>query len=99
MALFNFSFGNSAPAPEPTNNDDDNSVVILQYNAASVTVRASEIGGRSVEQLFEDYAEDLDDADISSSTFMKAGQVINGNAEVKPGTVYRACVTSDTKGA
>jgi len=98
MALFNLSFGNSAPAPEPSKGDD-NSVTILQFNAASVTIRASDIKGRSVEQLFEDYAEDLDDADTDGATFMKAGQVINGSAEVKPGTVYRACVTSDTKGA
>ena len=97
MALFNLTFGNSAPAPEPSKGDD-NSVVILQFNAASVTVPASEIEGRSIEQLFEDYAEDLDDADIDGVTFMKAGQVVNGSAGVKPGTVYRACVTSDTKG-
>lgn len=96
MALFNFSF--NAPASTEAPKGDDGSVVILQYNAASVTISASEVDGRSVEQLFDDYADELDGADTSDATFMRSGQVVNGDAEVKPGTVYRACVTSDTKG-
>jgi hypothetical protein len=98
MALFNLTI-NRPGNDDDSSKDDDKSLVILQYNAASVTVPAAEAEGRTIQELFEEYAEDLDDADISGSTFMKAGQVVNGSAEVKPGTVYRACVTSDTKGA
>ena len=99
MALFNLTFGNNTPSNNEPSKDDDNSVVILQYNAASVTVPRSEINDRTVEELFEAYADELDGADTYNATFMRAGRVVNGSAEVQAGTVYRACVTSDTKGA
>jgi hypothetical protein len=99
MALFNLGFNFNAGADADAPKGDDGSVVILQYNAASVTVPSSEIDGRTVEQLFDDYADELDGADTSGATFMRAGRVVDPDAAVKPGIVYRACVTSDTKGA
>jgi hypothetical protein len=99
MALFNFSFNTPSPAPNEPTKGDDNSVVILQYNAASVTIPAADAEGKTVEQLFEEYEDELDGADTSEATFMKSGQVVESDSTVKAGTVYRACITSDTKGA
>lgn len=101
MALFNFSF-NAPSSPSDSSSSSSASSgeqVILQYNAASVTIDADDAEGLSVQELFEQYADKLDDPDTHSATFMRAGSVINGSTSAKPGTVYRAMVTCDTKGA
>lgn len=90
MGLFNF-------INKSADNDATPQVVILQLNSEQVTVPASEINGRSIQQLFDDYSEDLGDTD-RIGRYVTAGRVVSDDTIAQPGAVYRGAISSEQKG-
>jgi hypothetical protein len=96
MALFNFNKRNS-------NNDSTNGdagakqPIVLQFNEDYVTVQADDAAGKTIEGLFAEFGQDLGDVD-RASRYVAAGRIVNGSDPATLGTVYRASVTSESKG-
>jgi hypothetical protein len=98
MALFNFNRNN-----ETNNAGKDSSTVptkqpiVLQFNEDSITVSAADAEGKSIRDLFSEFGEDLGDVD-RASRYVAAGRIVPGADLAVAGTVYRASVTSESKG-
>ena len=91
MGLFNFNFKSN------DSTSSDNQPVILQLNEEQVQIPADEAKGKTVEQLFDQYADDLGDT-TRINRYVNAGRVVPGDTVVQSGTVYRAAITSEGKG-
>lgn len=96
MGFFNFGTKTTGAAGDD-NNQPAAKPIILQLNEEEVIVNADDIGDRSVAELFEDYADALGDVD-RVSRYVAAGQIIDGSTRAVGGTIYRAAITSETKG-
>lgn len=94
MGFFNFN-------NKTTDSDNGGTVerkpIVLQLNEEQITVPASEAEGRTVGELFDEYASELGDTD-RISRFVAAGQIISQDTVVQLGTVYRGAITSESKG-
>lgn len=88
-----FNFGNQSTATTST----EGKPVILQLNEEQITIDPSVAEGKSVSELFSQFADDLGDTD-RITRFVAAGQIVNGDTVVTLGTVYRGAITSETKG-
>lgn len=88
-----FNFGNQSTATTST----ERKPVILQLNEEQITIDPSVAEGKSVSELFSEFADDLGDTD-RITRFVAAGQIVNGDTVVTLGTVYRGAITSETKG-
>lgn len=71
--------------------------VILQLNEEQITIDPSDAEGKSVSELFNQYADDLGDTS-RITRFVAAGQIVAADTVVALGTVYRGAITSETKG-
>lgn len=92
MGFFNFNTKTAAAATTT-----ERKPVILQLNEEQITIDPSDAEGKSVAELFDQYADDLGDTD-RINRFVAAGQIVNGDTVVTLGTVYRGAITSETKG-
>jgi hypothetical protein len=91
MGFFNFSSksnDSNKPADKP---------VILQLNEEEVIVDAGVIGERTVAELFEDFGDALGDTH-RATRYVASGQIVDGSTRAVAGTIYRAAITSETKG-
>lgn len=92
MGFFNFGTKTNSDAAST-----ERKPVILQLNEEQITVDPSVAEGKSIAELFSQYADDLGDTD-RIKRFVAAGQIVNGDTIVTLGTVYRGAITSETKG-
>jgi hypothetical protein len=93
MGFFNFGSNSTSTTAAST----ERKPVILQLNEEQITISAIDAEGKSVAELFSQYADDLGDTD-RINRFVAAGQIVNGDTVVELGTVYRGAITSETKG-
>lgn len=104
MGLFNFTFAptitgttaastSAADATQPAAPQ----VIELVLNEESVTVPLAEAAGRTIEQLFGDYADELGDVD-RVSRYVAAGRIVNGTDIPEAGVIYRGAIASESKG-
>lgn len=93
MGFFNFGSKTTAATTET-----NNLPIILQLNEEEITVSAADAAGKTVGELFAEYAENLGDVD-RVNRYVSAGQVISASTDAAPGTVYRAAITSEQKGS
>lgn len=93
MGFFNFGSNNTSTTAAST----ERKPVILQLNEEQITISPADAEGKSVAELFSQYADDLGDTD-RINRFVAAGQIVNGDTVVELGTVYRGAITSETKG-
>jgi hypothetical protein len=101
MALFNFNFNASAQPADDSNGSGETTEklpVVIQLNEDSITISADDAEGLTVEDLFQQYGDDLGDVD-RINRFVAAGQIVNADTPVVLGTVYRGSVTSESKGS
>lgn len=99
MGLFNFTF---APNLNTTSSTDSSStptpqVIQLQLNEETVTVPMAEAEGKTIEQLFSDYGDELGDT-ARISRFVAAGRIVDGNSSPEAGVIYRGSISSEAKG-
>jgi len=98
MGFFNFS---SKPSADNTgdNTADDSQLkeVVIQLNDESITIAASDAAGKTVSDLFAEFGSDLGDVD-RINRFVAAGRIVQADAPVELGVVYRGAVTSESKG-
>jgi len=92
MGFFNFGTKTTAATTETNTRP-----IILQFNEEEITVSAQDAAGKTVGELFEEFASDLGDVD-RVNRYVAAGQVISASTGAAPGTVYRAAITSESKG-
>ena len=91
MALFNFN--------RPANNEagSPNEVIRLIINDETIEVSAAQAAGKTVEQLFAEYASES--ADVSRiNRYVAQGRIVSGNTTAEAGTVYSGAITSESKG-
>ena len=93
MGFFNFNKTTNNAAGD----DAARKPVILQLNEDQIEVSADEAEGKTIEELFAEFAGDLGDTD-RINRFVSAGQIVDANDPVVLGTVYRGAITSETKG-
>lgn len=93
MGLFNFNFSSNTA----TATANDTSVIELALNEEVVTISAAEAAGKTLDQLFRQFAQRLGDVE-RISRYVCAGQVVDANTQPKPGYVYRGAVSSESKG-
>ena len=94
MGFFNFT---NKTADSSNGGTAERKPIVLQLNEEQITVPASEAEGKTVGELFEEYASELGDTD-RISRFVAAGQIVNQDTVVQLGTVYRGAITSESKG-
>ena len=92
MALFNFS--------RPASNNDEgsvNDVIRLIINDETVEVTGAQAAGKTVEQLFTQYASAS--ADVSRiNRYVAQGRIVSGSSAAEAGTVYSGAIASESKG-
>ena len=90
MGLFNFASidNNAASGDQP---------IVLAMNAEQVEVSAAEAVGKTIAQLFSEFASNLGDTD-RINRYVDDGAVVAGTTEAVPGHCYRGAVTSESKG-
>ena len=90
MGLFNFS----KPA---ANNGSEGQDIELLINEETVTVPAAEAAGKTISQLFNQFAAGL--CDVSRiNRFVAEGRIVDGSAKAEAGTIYRGAIASESKG-
>lgn len=90
MGIFNFS----RPA---ANNGSEGQDIQLLVNEETVTVSAAEAAGKTVSELFQQFAAGI--CDVSRiNRFVAEGRVVCGSATVEAGTIYRGAIASESKG-
>ncbi len=80
------------------NSNTNKEVVILAAGTEEVQVPASEAQGKTVQQLFQQYSEELGIDENRVNRFVDAGRIIDGTATVQVGHKYSGSTNSDTKG-
>ena len=93
MGFFNFG----ATSNNTTATSTERKPVILQLNEEQITISPADAEGKSVAELFSQYADDLGDTS-RINRFVAAGQIVGSDTIVELGTVYRGAITSETKG-
>ena len=89
MSLFQFN----RPANESAGND-----VVLIVNEESVTVPGADAQGKTVQQLFQQFASSI--ADVSRiNRYINQGRIVDGGSTAETGTVYSGAIASESKGA
>jgi len=89
MALFNFS--------RPSSNNGESQVIRLLINDESVEVSMAEAQGKTVSELFQQFAGSI--ADVSRiNRYVAQGRIVAGSTPVEAGTVYSGAVASESKG-
>lgn len=89
MGLFNFTSINNADSSEQS--------VVLAMNAEQVEVSAAEAVGKTIAQLFSEFASNLGDTS-RINRYVDDGAVVDGSTVAAPGHLYRGAVTSESKG-
>lgn len=79
-------------------NNTDKEVIILAAGTEEVTIPASEAEGKTVQQLFQQYSNQLGIDEERVNRFVDAGRIIDGTATVQAGHKYSGSTNSDTKG-
>lgn len=95
MGFFNFGAANNSNTTDAASTE--RKPVILQINEESITIPPADAEGKSIAELFNQYAGELGDVD-RVNRYVAAGQIVNGDTVVSLGTVYRGAITSETKG-
>lgn len=100
MGLFNFT--NNVPSqPEGDEAKQDNAPaklpVVIQLNEEAITISAEDAEGKSIQQLFQEFGDEMGDVN-RINRFIAAGQIVSPDDSVVLGTVYRGAVTSEHKG-
>lgn len=96
MGFFKFANNTTSNATEGVTTE--RKPIVLQLNEESITIPASEAEGKTVSQLFEEYASDLGGDIDRVSRFVAAGQIVSQDTVVQLGTIYRGAITSESKG-
>jgi hypothetical protein len=90
--------GGSTPGGS-TPTDGASQVVRLRVNAGDeVEVPASEAQGKTIAQLFEQYADDLGIEPGRITRYVDSGTILSGTAPVTLGRTYRGAAATDEKG-
>lgn len=102
MGLFNFTFApnltaGSAGADSTADTTSTPQVIQLQLNEETVTVPMAEAQGKTIEQLFSSYSDELGDTS-RISRFVAAGRIVDGTATPEAGVIYRGAISSEAKG-
>jgi len=99
MGLFNFTFAPQLAGTSTTANNSNAApqVVQLQLNEESVTIPLAEASGKTIEQLFNAYSDDLGDTS-RISRFVAAGRIVDASATPEAGVIYRGAISSESKG-
>jgi hypothetical protein len=79
-------------------NNQAEQTVILQVNSEEVEVSATEAEGKTIAQLFSQFAAALGIDGDRPARYVDAGQQIPGTTKAKAGRVYSAAVTCESKG-
>lgn len=77
-------------------NSETANQIILQYGTEEVVVSAEEAKGKTVEQLYEQYGEDL--GYYGNGAYRSTGTILSPATLAVPGTVYTASRMHDSKG-
>lgn len=94
MGFFNFGAASNNTAAAAST---ERKPVILQLNEEQIAISPADAEGKSVAELFNQYADDLGDTS-RINRFVAAGQIVGADTVVELGTVYRGAITSETKG-
>ncbi len=77
---------------------DTESPVTLYFNEESVTLNAAQFTGKTVSQLYAEYASGLGDV-TRIQRYVLNNEVVPHTTVVRAGEVYRASVHAENKGA
>lgn len=80
------------------NNSNTADHVVLNAGTEEVKVPANEAQGKTLQQLFAQYAEQLGIDVERINRFVDAGRVVPGTTQVQLGRVYSGAVNSESKG-
>lgn len=94
MGLFNFNLRNNT---DNSSNDADKKVVELMLNSEGVIVNAADVEGMTIAEAFEQYSDQLGDADRINK-YVCQGTVLRADTRIEPGKSYRGSINSESKG-
>jgi hypothetical protein len=77
---------------------DTESPVTLYFNEESVTLNAAQFTGKTVSQLYAEYASGLGDV-TRIQRYVLNNEVVPHTQVVRPSEIYRASTNSENKGA
>ena len=77
---------------------DTESPVVLFFNEESVTLNAAQFTGKTVSQLYAEYAASLGDV-TRINRYVLNGEAVPSTQVVRAGEQYRATTNSEQKGA
>jgi hypothetical protein len=77
---------------------DTESPVTLYFNEESVTLNAAQFTGKTVSQLYAEYASGLGDV-TRIQRYVLNNEVVPHTQVVRPSEIYRASVHAENKGA
>lgn len=77
---------------------DTESPVVLYFNEESVSLNAAQFTGKTVSQLYAEYASGLGDV-TRIHRYVLNGEVVPHTQVVRAGEIYRATTNSENKGA
>ena len=98
MSLFSFARNNNNNNNDGNNNNNDGAQIIqLIINDETITVSAAEAEGKTVAELFNQYASSV--ADVSRiNRYVAQGRIVGGATTAEIGTVYSGAIASESKG-
>jgi hypothetical protein len=76
---------------------DTETPVTLYFNEESVTLNSSQFTGKTVSQLYAEYATGLGDV-TRINRYVLNGEAVPSTQVVRAGEAYRAAVASESKG-
>lgn len=77
---------------------DQSAPVTLFLNEESLTLNPDQYRGKTVSQLFAEYAQDLGVSASRIVTYVLNGEQVPGDTVARPGESFRGCVNAEDKG-
>jgi len=77
---------------------DQSAPITLFLNEESITLTPNQYRGKTVNQLFAEYATDLGVAASRIVTYVLNGEQVPGDTVARPGESFRGCVNAEDKG-